>query len=603
MRALLALSFALLLSLVCTNAAFASEGFDDLVKLIKSGINEEVVLAYVNSSPSAYDLAVDEILYLNDLGVSPKVITAAVDHGKLLRSQGPAPVVAADPPAPPVQPAQPLAPAPVPAVDPVAQDPVIGKPDPVAPQAGVVNDQAQPPPQAAQETVESEVIERPAVVVAPEPQDANISFFYDAMSPYGKWIELDGQWMWQPTVAIADPEWRPYCNSGQWLLTDQGWAWNSSYSWGWAPFHYGRWSMSAGHGWVWAPDNTWGPAWVSWRTCDSHYGWAPLPPAARFEAGIGFSFNGNHVGVGFEFGLRERDYSFVAAEHFYEPHAYLIPAAQVSVVYNRTTIIENNYTYNDNRIINRGPAANSVAAATGRAVKPVMISDAQVRPGEQLRGNHVAANEFRVYRPAIAASAPVKPPALVERRQAAMRQAVRETPNTVARPLAQTTNTSAQPYTRTQPQSQAQSTAASDREARIRNADAKRQERETARAQAEAQRRAIEPAARNTQPVATQSAQREREQEVRREVPARAPATEAVTREQPRINEPRTEAAQPETVRNAAEPRQEREPEAQVEAQRRAATEASREASRQRVETKKYPPGTQLDSHGNPIQR
>src|SRR3954462_11310473 len=96
-----------------SGAAGASEGFDDLAKLAKSGVGDEVMLAYIDASPVAYDLTVDEILFFNDLGVSQKVITAAVKHGKEVRGSGAAP---APIPTPVVEPARPA-----PVVD--AQDP------------------------------------------------------------------------------------------------------------------------------------------------------------------------------------------------------------------------------------------------------------------------------------------------------------------------------------------------------------------------------------------------------------------------------------------------------------------------------------------------
>ena len=67
-----------------------------------------------------------------------------------------------------------------------------------------------------------------------------------------------------------------------------GWYWMSDYSWGWAPFHYGRWFHHARFGWCWMPDTVWGPSWVTWRYSDDYCGWAPLPPGAIYRAGVGF---------------------------------------------------------------------------------------------------------------------------------------------------------------------------------------------------------------------------------------------------------------------------------------------------------------------------
>ena len=69
--------------------------------------------------------------------------------------------------------------------------------------------------------------------------------YYGALDPYGDWF-YDGShgWVWRPTVAVVDVGWRPYSQGGRWIYSDVGWYWNSYYSWGWAPFHYGRWHRS-----------------------------------------------------------------------------------------------------------------------------------------------------------------------------------------------------------------------------------------------------------------------------------------------------------------------------------------------------------------------
>src|SRR5947207_7393709 len=64
----------------------ASEGFDDVARLAKSGVTEDVLLKFVNASPVAFDLTVDEILYLTDLGVTNKAVNAIMNHGKELSS-------------------------------------------------------------------------------------------------------------------------------------------------------------------------------------------------------------------------------------------------------------------------------------------------------------------------------------------------------------------------------------------------------------------------------------------------------------------------------------------------------------------------------------
>ena len=64
-----------------------SIGLDDVVKLSKSGVNESVVLAFVENSPVAYHPSADDILKLRDAGVSSKVISAIIQRGGELRRQ------------------------------------------------------------------------------------------------------------------------------------------------------------------------------------------------------------------------------------------------------------------------------------------------------------------------------------------------------------------------------------------------------------------------------------------------------------------------------------------------------------------------------------
>ena len=58
----------------------ASQQYDNLAKLIKSGASEEVVIAYINASDSSYDLSSDEILHLKEMGATPNTIIAAIQH-------------------------------------------------------------------------------------------------------------------------------------------------------------------------------------------------------------------------------------------------------------------------------------------------------------------------------------------------------------------------------------------------------------------------------------------------------------------------------------------------------------------------------------------
>src|SRR2546421_646945 len=48
----------------------------EIIRLANSGVEESVLLAYVNNSTSTFNLDADAIIYLNDLGVPGKVVTS-----------------------------------------------------------------------------------------------------------------------------------------------------------------------------------------------------------------------------------------------------------------------------------------------------------------------------------------------------------------------------------------------------------------------------------------------------------------------------------------------------------------------------------------------
>src|SRR5512133_2350815 len=115
-------------------------------------------------------------------------------------------------------------------------------------------------------------------------QQPYVSFqlFYDELAPYGEWVDNpDLGYVWIP---YAGPDFVPYSTFGHWIFTDYGWTWLSDYRWGWAPFHYGRWDYDDYYGWFWVPGNEWGPAWVTWRSGNGYYGWAPMRPGMNINS-------------------------------------------------------------------------------------------------------------------------------------------------------------------------------------------------------------------------------------------------------------------------------------------------------------------------------
>src|SRR5262245_3110520 len=272
----------------------ASPPLEEVLKLAQAGVSEEVMMAYITSSTTFFNVTSDAIVYLNDLGVGNNVITALIQHDATPEMQARKQMANAVQPLPPGvalnTPATNIYPPAVAQAIPAQEGTVVGTPAPAEPE-----------------------------LAPPAEQPASVSYFYSSLAPYGSWVDVEGYGLcWQPTVVVSNPGWRPYCDRGRWMWSDSGWYWYSDYSWGWAPFHYGRWCSYPRLGWIWVPDTCWGPSWVSWRSSSSFCGWAPLPPACHFRPGFGFSYFGSSFGFSFgtDFGLSFAHYNFVPTYRF-----------------------------------------------------------------------------------------------------------------------------------------------------------------------------------------------------------------------------------------------------------------------------------------------
>src|SRR5437868_1440091 len=217
---------------------------------------------------------------------------------------------------------------------------------------------------ASREQSESEPITRARPVSGPRPT-SGYSTFYTKLEPHGAWLETaDYGYVWQPREAESSRSWRPYTN-GRWVYTDAGWTWISQEPFGWATYHYGRWTRLRGIGWVWVPGEQWAPAWVSWRKSNDYVGWAPLPPEARFDQRTGIhNWSDNYYDIGPD------QYCFVASREFGAPRVQqtLLPPERNVTIVNQTTNVTN-ITYNNTTIVNEGPSYDEVRAQSREPVQ------------------------------------------------------------------------------------------------------------------------------------------------------------------------------------------------------------------------------------------
>jgi hypothetical protein len=215
------------------------------------------------------------------------------------------------------------------------------------------------------------------------PQEAVSNMFTEALAPYGNWVQVPNYGAaWQPAVEVANPDWKPYVDDGQWINSDSGWYWQSDYAWGWAPFHYGGWvNAAAPLGWVWVPGRTWGPAWVSWRMTPSYIGWAALPPGVSLNVLSQLTFSGHPISPDFDFGVVPSSYVFVRASRFLSTNLQnrVTPAERTANLVAESTVI-NNYKVMNNRVINGGVSRAVVTAAAKRPVPEVVLQPISSAP-------------------------------------------------------------------------------------------------------------------------------------------------------------------------------------------------------------------------------
>jgi hypothetical protein len=252
---------------------------------------------------------------------------------------------------------------------------------------------------------------------------------YEDLDDNGTWSYVPGYGeCWQPSAVAVG--WVPY-RFGHWVWVEPwGWTWVENESWGFAPFHYGRWAF-VNNGWFWVP----GPVVV--RPV-----WAPAL-VAFVGGGPGFHFSAG-VGVGW-FPL--------APGEVYVP-AYPVSRAYVNninvtntsvtitkvtnvyntVVINKTTV--NNITYVNQHVtngvtivshdafVNARPAAENLMHVDAREIASAPVG--HVVAAEPMKTSVIGAGRpvsvtppaAVINRPVVAVRTPPPPPRSIEQRQA-----------------------------------------------------------------------------------------------------------------------------------------------------------------------------------------
>ena len=144
---------------------------------------------------------------------------------------------------------------------------------------------------------------------AEDTDPAALETFRPVLNGYGTWTD-DATYgtVWVPNQNEVGANFSPYLTAGHWSYTNEGYYWNSDYSWGWAPFHYGRWVWTDVYGWSWIPGAAYSPAWVDWRYGGGYMGWGPMYP--RY---------GWHSGYAVWIGVGPTPYVFAPCNSFFAP--------------------------------------------------------------------------------------------------------------------------------------------------------------------------------------------------------------------------------------------------------------------------------------------
>ncbi len=203
----------------------------------------------------------------------------------------------------------------------------------------------------------------------------NFNTFQQELSPHGRWMNNPrfGQ-VW----VYGDPNFKPYYTNGHWEYTNYGWSWISDYSWGWAPFHYGRWEYDNYYGWMWIPGYEWASAWVSWSSYDDYYGWAPL--------GYGININVSFGSIPYN------RWNFIPRRNICERNVYryIVPYERNNRF--RNAVVINNYYNGGNGVgrYMRGPERIEAERYTNRRIEErnVNYNDRNWSRGNIVRNNN-----------------------------------------------------------------------------------------------------------------------------------------------------------------------------------------------------------------------
>src|SRR5713101_480554 len=264
---------------------------------------------------------------------------------------------------------------------------------------------------------------------------------YEDLDENGQW-DSDPEYgtVWYPRSVAAD--WAPY-RYGHWVwVSPWGWTWVDDASWGFAPFHYGRWVVARGR-WCWVPSPP-RPAYVTREYVRPVYAPALVAWVGGPRFGVGVAVGGAAVGVAW-FPLGPRDVytpSYHVSERYVErvnvSNTTIVNRTQVTNVYNNVyvnntkNVSVTNITYQNQRANNAVTATSQASFTTAQPVGRNQVRvDAREVASAPVAARTTVAPQARSFT-GTAAPAKARPPATLASRNVVAKTAPPPPPAPVA---------------------------------------------------------------------------------------------------------------------------------------------------------------------------
>ena len=264
---------------------------------------------------------------------------------------------------------------------------------------------------------------------------------YEDLDENGQW-DSDPEYgtVWYPRSVAAD--WAPY-RYGHWVwVSPWGWTWVDDASWGFAPFHYGRWVVARGR-WCWVPSPP-RPAYVTREYVRPVYAPALVAWVGGPRFGVGVAVGGAAAGVAW-FPLGPRDVytpSYHVSERYVErvnvSNTTIVNRTQVTNVYNNVyvnntkNVSVTNITYQNQRANNAVTATSQASFTTAQPVGRNQVRvDAREVASAPVAARTTVAPQARSFT-GTAAPAKARPPATLASRNVVAKTAPPPPPAPVA---------------------------------------------------------------------------------------------------------------------------------------------------------------------------